>query len=312
MTQIDAFPDLTIYLLVRLLVEKVVLSLVLHRDQQREQMRVDQLKERVHVDEMTLGEGGDLVEHSIVQMFAGGGGDGIEAVVRDADVFVTIDLEEVASPGVDDEAADPERMIVLELQNLLRITQCHDQFLLRPVERQLIERRLMILRQRIIHIEPYRLDAVQIQFAIAKDVVRAQRSLGRQIVQLGQSIGESHGGEEGVVTPSRGEGGVDVRRVQVQVRVDDEGRLIAVGRCRFGFGGGQRTIGEELLRFGVLVDVVGGEEPASASASNSEAAAGRGAEGRRRRRHRRRRRAADDAAEAQARKGPRPADDVDE
>mmetsp|Transcript_24822 Transcript_24822/g.50414 ORF Transcript_24822/g.50414 Transcript_24822/m.50414 type:complete len:544 (-) Transcript_24822:38-1669(-) len=260
--QVDALPDLAVDLPVGLFVEELVLTLVLHLDEGGEEVSVDELEECVHVDEVLFGEGGDLVEHAVVQVLASNGGDGLEAMVGETDVLVTVDLEEVAALRVDDQASDPKRVIVFEVQNLLRIPQRVHQFLLRTVERQFVELRLVVLRQRVVHVEPDRLDPAQLQFAIAEHVVGTDGTFRWQVGQGAQFAGKADGGQE-VVEPSSGGtglgGGVSVHRRRRRVSVHRHCRVrVSVQRWVLHRQRRQRTVREELLGGLVLVEVVRG------------------------------------------------------
>mmetsp|Transcript_21994 Transcript_21994/g.47170 ORF Transcript_21994/g.47170 Transcript_21994/m.47170 type:complete len:615 (-) Transcript_21994:277-2121(-) len=241
-TQVDALPHLPVYLLVRLLVQRGMLPEVLQFDQRREEVGVDVLEQRVHVDEGPFREGRDLVERPGVHVLPHGGRYRLEPVVRDADVLVAIDLEEVPPLRVDDEAADPEGVIVLEVQHFLGVAQRPDQLFLRPVERQPVEGGLLVLGEGVVHVEPDRADVVEAKLAVAEHVVRRDGTAGGEALEGGER--EVHSVEDG---------GEAIRsRVAVHpsvhvVVVDDRLPVDAVGGRRFREG---------LLGVLVRVDVV--------------------------------------------------------
>mmetsp|Transcript_15310 Transcript_15310/g.44296 ORF Transcript_15310/g.44296 Transcript_15310/m.44296 type:complete len:278 (-) Transcript_15310:257-1090(-) len=247
MAQIDAFADLTVNLVIRFQVQGLMLSLVLEVDKQSEEMRIDMLEHGVHVDKVPFREGWDDVERAAVQMLAQFRRDGGETMVGQANVLVTINFEEVATERIDDESTHPELVIVFKVQNVLGVTQRLDELLLGTVKGKLVECRLLVLGQGVVHIKPDGLESAHPQFAVAKHIISADGSEG---VETGE-------GRDGILT--------DQPHTLEKVVVSPAGRLGRVGsragagrRCRWRYRRrGDGIVGQQLFAPCVFVKVKG-------------------------------------------------------
>mmetsp|Transcript_38927 Transcript_38927/g.93664 ORF Transcript_38927/g.93664 Transcript_38927/m.93664 type:complete len:267 (-) Transcript_38927:379-1179(-) len=232
--QIYALPNLSVHLLVRLPVQKLVLAKVLKLHERREEVGVDVLEQRVHVHERPFREGRDLVERAGIEVLAHLARYGLKAVVRHPDVLVPIDLEKVPALCVDDEAADPVRVIVLEVEDLRGISQGVHELLLRSVECQLIEFRLVVLREGVVHVESDGANVVEAELAVAEHVIGGDGAMGRQVLQGCE--GEVHFVEEGCESPrSCVIVRVAIRLIAIYVIVIGRGRKSSVDATDHGF-----------------------------------------------------------------------------
>ena len=90
--------------------------------------------------------------------------------VEDApDVAVAVHLEDVAVVAVHHQAPDGPVGVVLEGQDLAGIAPLLDQLLERAVDRELLQRGLVVDRQRVVHVEADGLDVRHPQVAIRED-----------------------------------------------------------------------------------------------------------------------------------------------
>mmetsp|Transcript_16857 Transcript_16857/g.36555 ORF Transcript_16857/g.36555 Transcript_16857/m.36555 type:complete len:277 (-) Transcript_16857:718-1548(-) len=195
MTQINTLPHLPVNLLIRLPIQHLVLPKVLHLDQRREQMRIHMLKQRIHIHETPLRKRRHLIKRPRIHVLPHGTRNRLKSVIRHPHVLVPIDLQKISALRVDDQPAHPERVIVLEVQHLLGVSQGLDELLLRAVEGELIELRLTVLGEGVIHVESDGADVVEAEFAVAEYVVGGDGTVGGQVGEGGE--GEVHFGEEG-------------------------------------------------------------------------------------------------------------------
>jgi len=176
--QVDALADVSVQFFVGGKIEFLVLSLIFQLHQTGKQVGIDKLKERVHVDKVLFRKREHLVEGFAVQVLARGAGHAVKAVVGHPHVFVPVNLEEIAPLRVDNETARPVAVVVFKIQNGFGITKAFDEFLLGPVKGQAVKRGLFVLCQCVVHIETDGFDTFQFQFAIAKNVIGRDESIG--------------------------------------------------------------------------------------------------------------------------------------
>mmetsp|Transcript_14534 Transcript_14534/g.31577 ORF Transcript_14534/g.31577 Transcript_14534/m.31577 type:complete len:310 (+) Transcript_14534:899-1828(+) len=226
--QVNAFPYLAKNLCVRLAIQEFMLSKVFQLDQRCEQVSIDMLKQRVHVDECLLGKRGDLIERARIQVFPHVTRNRLKSMICHSNILVSINLEEVTPLRINNQSTDPVRMIILEIKYFFGITQRVYQFLLGSVKCQLVKLRLAILRESVIHVETNSSKVVKAELTVAKYIVGGNGTIGWQIFQGIE--GEVHFVEKG--------GEAVVARVAIDfaidtVGVDDRGRFtIDDGRFR--------------------------------------------------------------------------------
>ena len=114
------------------------------------------------------------------------------AVVRATDLPVAIHLEDVASVPIDDQAADRERRIVDELADALRVAAVHDELVERAGDRERLEVRLVVQRQRVVHVEANELALVHPEVPVDVDAPPSGDVRARQ--RATQRFEENFGG----------------------------------------------------------------------------------------------------------------------
>src|SRR5205085_9273400 len=92
-----------------------------------------------------------------------------QPVMSSRDEVEVIHLEEIAALLVHDQSADHEGGVVLEIQDLPGISLAAHQLLLGEIERQLLDRNGIVVRQRVIEIEADRADLGELQIAVRSE-----------------------------------------------------------------------------------------------------------------------------------------------
>jgi hypothetical protein len=79
---------------------------------------------------------------------------------------VAVGLEDVAVQPIHDQATNPERRVIVERPDRFGVTLVLDQLLQGGPDRELFDLRLVVQRQRVVHVEPDHLDLRELQVAV--------------------------------------------------------------------------------------------------------------------------------------------------